>query len=302
MNTKKQLTRILGLAAMATVIAGFAGAAAGNASASPVPPTAAKALIGTWVNTNSGTGGVKQIIINPSEAGNVSVDAFGACTPTLCEWGAVPANVYATDVSTKTGSTFQSNQRFLSGDNEWSRTTLLGHEHATKAGPRLVLHELTVFEDGSGRKNYNVIETFAPGKAQKATITGHSVSSYQIGTPPAAVAGLRGTWKPITASGGLAALKIAGTSAAPTVAGYGQCSPTACKWGKTHAITYGTSIGSKTGSTLLAPYTFSFKKTQLVITYTDVKGNERLTVSEYNEFTDGSGRSNYRKIETLARA
>ena len=49
MNTSKHLTRVLGFAAMAAVALGFASAA----EASPVPPKASAALLGTWVNTNA---------------------------------------------------------------------------------------------------------------------------------------------------------------------------------------------------------------------------------------------------------
>ena len=67
---------------------------------------------------------------------------------------------------------------------EWSRTTLFGRVVRTDAGLRLNLQELTVFEDGSGRKNYRVDETFKLGKGQAPTIAGNSVSSYRLGNRP----------------------------------------------------------------------------------------------------------------------
>jgi hypothetical protein len=299
MTTMKHLTRIVGLAAVAAAVVGFAS----PAQASPVPPKASTALLGTWVNTNASTRSVKQVIITPNRVGNVSVDAFGSCTPTLCEWGSVPANVYGASVSSPTGATFQTNQRFLSQDKEWSRTTLLGKVAKTKLGLRLTLRELTVFEDGSGRKNYNVTETFARSKAQKPTTTGNSVASYVRGNPPLLVAAARGVWKNTSSTGALTKIKIAGSVANPLVNAFGRCTPTACNWGRVRGITYGASISSARGATLLAPYKFSFKKAQLVITYTrNAKKVEKLTVGEYNEFTDGSGRSNYAIKETFVRA
>ena len=82
----------------------------------------------------------------------------------------------------------------------------------------------------------------------------------------------------------------------------GQCSPTPCNWGSRRGITYGASISSVRGATVLAPYAFGFKKTQLIIRYSVVNRKPRLTVSEFNEFTDGSGRSNYAMTETFVRA
>jgi hypothetical protein len=299
MNPTRHLRRLVGAAALSAAIVGVAT----PAHASPVPPKANPALLGTWVNTNASSNSVKQVVIGPGRVGNVTVDAFGACVPTLCEWGVVPATVYGPNVSSLSGATFQSNQRFLSNGKEWSRTTLLGNLTKTSLGLRLTLRELTVFEDGSGRKNYNVTETFAKSDGQKPTRGGNSVAGYALGAPPALVTGALGSWKNVSSTGALAAVKIAGTTSAPIVNAFGRCTPTACDWGRVRGITYGSSISSTTGATLLAPYTFAFKKAQLVIKYArGIDRVERLTVAEYNEFTDGSGRSNYAMTETFVRA
>jgi hypothetical protein len=300
MILKKQVTRTVGLAAMAGLVLGFAV----PAQASPVPPKASAALSGTWVNVNSGTHSVKQVVVAPSRNGSVSVDAFGSCTPTLCEWGRVPAIVYGTNVSSTTGATFQTRQFFVSAKKEWSRTTLFGSLAKTKSGLRLTLRELTVFEDGSGRRNYGVTENFVRRDGKKATINGHSGVAYPHGAAPALTAGALGNWKNVnSATRSLVKIKVSGSTAHPVVTAYGACSPNPCNWGGSRAITYGTSISSTHGATLLAPYTFSFKKSQLLITYSiDRKKVAHLTVHEYSEFTDGSGRSNYAATESFVRA
>lgn len=296
----KNVTRALGVATLAALTAGLVAPAA---HATPVPPNASSALLGTWVNTNPSSNSVKQVVISPSRLGNVIVDAFGACSPSYCEWGKVPAVVYGTTVSSTTGAMFQTNQRFLNGTSEWSRTTLLGRVVRTELGLRLKLRELTVFEDGSGRKNYEVDETFALGKGQAPAISGHSVAGYRLGDRPALNAGALGVWVNPSATGGLAKVVIGGTAAAPIVHGFGQCSPTPCDWGRVRGITYGAAISSTVGNNVLAPYTFGFKKAQLAITFHHpVKGADTLTVTSYNEFTDGSGRSNYAKTEVLVRS
>ncbi len=298
MSTSKVLSRALGLAAIAAVVVGSATAA----QASPVPPKASTALSGTWVNVNAASRSVKQLVVAPTRVGSVTVDAFGSCSPTLCEWGRVAAVVYGSSVSSTTGTTFQARQRFLSGSTEWSRTTLVGHVYRTSAGLRLSLKELTVFEDGSGRHNYAVTEIFKRGEGQKVTVNGHPGAAYPHGAPPAMVAGMLGLWKNTSATGALVKVRISNTTAHPVVTAYGRCTPTPCNWGGSKAITYGASINSSRGATVLAPYTFSFKRSQLLIRYSVSSAKvERLTVSEYNEFTDGSGRSNYLKTETFVR-
>ena len=293
----KHVTKALGLVALAAAVV----ATAAPADATPVPPTASAALNGTWVNTNTATRSIKQIVITPSRTGTVGVDAFGSCSPSLCEWGRVPATVYGASVSATTGMTFQTQQRFLSGRSEWSRTVLFGKVAKTAKGLRLTVRKMTAFEDGSGRHNYQSVETFARGKGVAATKAGNPASGYVMGAPPAVDSGLLGSWTNPTPAGSLVGLKITGTTSHPIVQAAGQCSPTPCNWGMSKAIAYGASISATTTSTVLAPYSFGFKNAQLVITMRHTPTGDRLTINEYNEFTDGSGRSNYTTTETFVR-
>jgi hypothetical protein len=303
MSAIQQVKKVLGASAVAATAVGFASGLVSAAQASTVPPVASSSLIGNWVNTNTASNSVKQIRITGLRAGNIGVDAFGACHPTLCEWGRVPAIVYGPNVSSTTGTSFQTNQRFLSSGTEWSRTALQGSVLHTRSGLRLQVRELTVFEDGSGRKNYTKVETFKLGDGQRARRLGHPVSGYPLGDRPLLVAGAFGTWKNLTPAGGLVQLQIGGSQASPTIEAFGQCSPTPCDWGAVRSVTYGSSISSSVGSVVLAPYSFGFKNAQVVVQYgVNRAGDEQLIVKVYNEFTDGSGRSNYVLTETFQRA
>jgi hypothetical protein len=55
-----------------------AGVQAAAVSAAP--------LLGTWTNINSATRDLVKVVINASGT-SIAVDAFGACTPTPCNWG-----------------------------------------------------------------------------------------------------------------------------------------------------------------------------------------------------------------------
>ena len=274
------------------------------AHAAQVPPAADTRLAGTWVNTNPYTKSVKQIVIRRDTAGKISVDAFGACTPTLCEWGIVPGTVYGSSVSSTVGTEFRTNQRFLSSTGaEFARTALFGKLVPTAYGLRLTVREFTVFTDGSGRRNFTVTESFTLGSGPSPTKAGLPVSTFPLGLAPAPVSGLYGTWKNVSATPALVKIDITAAPGAPLVRAYGACSPTPCDLGTVRGVTYGTSISSTTGTTVLAPYTFGFKNEQLIIGYSRLStGEERLTVANFNEFTDGSGRSNYQKTETFVRA
>ncbi len=294
-------SRLLGAA-----IAGLLGFAlpVAPADASALPPNPDSRLVGTWVNTNAATRSLKQITIVRDGSGQIMVDGFGACTPSLCEWGLVPATSYGASVSSRTGAHFQTNQRFLAGTTEWSRTAMFGKLTSTSAGLRLSVRQLTVFTDGSGRRNFTVSETFVPGEGQAPTVKGHPAVDYPQGLPPAPVSGMFGTWKNTSASPALDSLKVSpGAGGAPLVQAFGACSPTPCDMGTVTGITYGPSISSTTGRTVLAPYSFGFKNQQLVISYSRGRdGSESITVAHYSEFTDGSGRSNYTRREKFVRA
>jgi hypothetical protein len=233
----------------------------------------------------------------------MKVTAYGACGGGLCDWGTVPATVYGPNVSATSGAHFQTNQRFLSGDAEFARTALLGRVRSTAGGPRLVVRKLTVFTDGSGRRSFTTVERFAPGKAHVPTTTGHPVSDYPHGLPPAAVAGMFGSWKNASPTGNIVSISVNGSPGAPLVRAWGACSPTPCDMGTARGVTYGSSISSTRGKTMLASYTPGFKNHQLVLRYRRLAGgHEVLTATSYNEFVDGSGRSNYVRTETFVRS
>jgi hypothetical protein len=45
-------------------------------------------LVGTWVNVNAATRDIVKIVLTNS-GGSLGVHAFGACSPTPCDWGQV---------------------------------------------------------------------------------------------------------------------------------------------------------------------------------------------------------------------
>jgi hypothetical protein len=114
---------------------------------------------GMWFNVNSLTGGITQVEIDTSGATDqgegVSIHAWGSCTPTDCDWGAVPALAYAPDVST---NVFDTTVAFTAiFDSGFSQTILVIHP---APNDQLQVEQLTQFLDGSGRSNYANVEYF----------------------------------------------------------------------------------------------------------------------------------------------
>jgi len=101
------------------------------------------ALVGTWTNTDSATRDIVKIIIAAAGAG-ITVDAFGACTPSPCVWGSVQGIAYAANVSSTPSVAFSAQYTF-----SFAQVIVTGHLN----GKFLDLETFTEFTDGSGRSN-----------------------------------------------------------------------------------------------------------------------------------------------------
>jgi len=100
---------------------------------------------GNWTNSDPNTGGLTKLAITVSGA-SASVHAWGSCHPTDCDWGTVPAYVFAPDVSSDPVSQAQAlmassipaslRQLFLSNRREAAcRCSLTPSSWTTVAGP-----------------------------------------------------------------------------------------------------------------------------------------------------------------------
>jgi hypothetical protein len=114
--------------------------AAPGAVAAVVSPTS---LMGTWVNTDSHTNDLVKIIITASGSA-ISAQVFGACEPTPCVWGSVPALAYAGNVSSTAAIAFSAEYKF-----GFAEVIVVGH----LSGKFLDVETFTQFTDGSGRSN-----------------------------------------------------------------------------------------------------------------------------------------------------
>ena len=132
-------------AAFALCAAVLGGVAARPAHAAPAQ------FLGTWVNTDSGTGGIVRLQITAGVHG-MGVRAFGACTPSDCDWGVVGLTTYGNTVA--------------DADHKYG-TALYSHGFATRLmtlqlidSSTVVAHVYTTFHDNSGRQNYHSREVF----------------------------------------------------------------------------------------------------------------------------------------------
>ncbi len=120
-------------------------------------PNAAFATIndftGTWANDNASTRGITRIKIKRM-GGAITVQAWGSCSPSDCDWGAVSATPYAGSASSDAlGDTVSLVATF---DQSFGEKALV----LTLEGSKLVANLYTKFTDGSGRSSYATRETF----------------------------------------------------------------------------------------------------------------------------------------------
>jgi len=102
---------------------------------------------GRWVNADSATRGVTTLEITVSDS-DATVQAWGSCVPTDCDWGAVQAVAYAPDVSSDIASTALA---LTAGFDPGFAETLMV---IRPDGDQLSVQTFTRFKDSSGRSNY----------------------------------------------------------------------------------------------------------------------------------------------------
>jgi hypothetical protein len=107
------------------------------------------ALDGTWTNVDSATRDIIKVVITTA-GGKTTVQTFGACTPSPCNWGSETALVYAASVSSSSGIAFTTSYKF-----SFANVILTGHLH----GKELILESFTHFTDGSGRSDLYTTDT-----------------------------------------------------------------------------------------------------------------------------------------------
>jgi hypothetical protein len=107
-------------------------------------------LVGTWVNVNPATRDIVKIVLGNTGA-TLHVHAYGACSPTPCDWGQVNGQAYAASVAGGASVAFTAAYAF-----GFKNTILTGH----LKGKELIVDDFNVFEDGSGRSPYFTEGTF----------------------------------------------------------------------------------------------------------------------------------------------
>ncbi|MGH9898531.1 MAG: hypothetical protein ACRD63_03585 [Pyrinomonadaceae bacterium] len=111
-------------------------------------------LHGIWLNTNSETRGIVKVIVGSSngDGGDLTVNVFGACAPSPCDWGEIKAEtIYAASVGSKEGFAFSASYDFKFMEVYLQANLSLG---------LLVVAGLNIFKDSSGRSNYFSREFF----------------------------------------------------------------------------------------------------------------------------------------------
>jgi len=105
-------------------------------------------LVGTWTNCDHHTRSLVRLVIATAGTG-ISIHAFGACTPTPCDWGTATAKPYAANVSSTGGIAFTAQYNFA-----FKQTIIVGRVDMGMLTVELFDH----FTDNSGRSDYYSID------------------------------------------------------------------------------------------------------------------------------------------------
>lgn len=116
----------------------------------PLVPLTVEAapIVGTWVNTDHKTRGLVRLMI-AAKGNEVTIHAFGACSPTPCDWGTVQGLIYADSVAEIPAVAFSALYTF-----SFKQTTIVGH----LLKGTLFAETFDHFTDNSGRADYYSLE------------------------------------------------------------------------------------------------------------------------------------------------
>jgi hypothetical protein len=108
-------------------------------------------FVGTWINTNdSARHKIARVVISIRD-GDLIVHAYGDCSPELCDWGEVSADVFAESISAHVAMSFSAVYDFGFMESYLQSNV----KHGT-----LVIATCNKFKDDSGRSNYYTREFF----------------------------------------------------------------------------------------------------------------------------------------------
>ena len=113
-------------------------------------------LVGNWNACDAATRSLVRIVIAASGAG-ITVHAYGACTPTPCDWGTVHGLSYAANVGSSEAIAFSAHYKF-----SFKETIVTG---VLDSGS-LIVETFNHFTDGSGRSDYYTKGYFCKGRAR----------------------------------------------------------------------------------------------------------------------------------------
>lgn len=103
-----------------------------------------KNLVGKWNNCDKNTRGVVRVVLG-TKGSALTVQVFGACTPTPCDWGVVAGIAYGESVVATEAIAFSARYTF-----SFKEAIVTGHlDNGT-----LILETYNKFTDASGRSNY----------------------------------------------------------------------------------------------------------------------------------------------------
>ena len=108
-------------------------------------------FVGNWINTNESARHKIARVVMKVKDGILIVHAYGDCSPDLCDWGEVEADVFADSIASDVAMSFSAVYDF-----GFMETYLQSNiKHGT-----LVIASCNKFKDGSGRSNYYTREFF----------------------------------------------------------------------------------------------------------------------------------------------
>ena len=231
-------------------------------------------LRGIWINVNDNTRGITKVVIGGS-GNTVTMEAWGSCSPTDCEWGQVNAMPLANGV----GASPASADRIMAMYDKSFKTSILS---AYRAGDKLIVENATDFKDNRA----DTFKSYTFKRAPMLVVPVLPTPVFPVLPIKTNLDMMEGNWKNVDANTrGITRIRVVVDGETVKVRAFGSCTPTDCDWGWTNGMPLTDAVGDAPTSAkrVMAKWDQGFAKRTMIIN----RDGDKLIAQMTTMYSDG---------------
>ncbi|MAH88327.1 MAG: hypothetical protein CMF26_06970 [Kiloniella sp.] len=238
-------------------------------------------LRGAWINVDENTRGITKVVIG-GEGASATLNTWGACHPSDCNWGEVAAMPLASSVSASPLSA----DRIMAHYSKSHATSLIS---AYMHGDALIIENATDFNDGRTDTFFRYTLKRMPVSIPPILMPNPILPLLPL-LPVSPIETnleqMEGAWMNIDDdTRGVTKIRVLVNGSTVRVKAWGSCHPTDCNWGWTQGIPLTASVGADPTSAerIMATWDQGFAKRTMVLK----RRGQKLIAEMTTVYTDG---------------